>query len=209
MSENLKTGLRQFALGLILASALIAITSGNVEFASYPVHVKSVSRPIAPTPITPQPVDATASQPGRRAELESSWKSDEIADQFPLAGLSTMDALTEVLNRGVKEFSRETLRSSEYRDETGYDVIHYRIYHHDDSISHVIVSVEQPEEGSEPEVRKDIPVVMVLSREGEATRYALYRQGLMVDFATFSAEKAEALLAKKLSASVPFLSVAR
>jgi hypothetical protein len=54
-----------------------------------------------------------------------------------------------------------------------------------------------------------IPFVMVVTNEGEKTNYAYYRSGELVEQNNIPWAEAQSLVAQRLNASVPFLSVSR
>ncbi|NJL25815.1 MAG: hypothetical protein HC902_11990 [Calothrix sp. SM1_5_4] len=137
------------------------------------------------------------------AALKEALAQDELKEQNPYAGLSSLDPIRAIFDKGVSVFSRQTYRSSEYTGESGYDVVHYEIEHPDKSKSSILAYLErmlsQEAAGSGSE---RIPMVLITGNE-----VSVFREGILLERGSLAPEAAEELVASRLAAAVPFLSV--
>lgn len=143
---------------------------------------------------------------GLVARLRDTLAQDEIGDTNPYATLSSLDPLTQVLNRGVADYRRQAFRSPRYKDEVGYDLVHYEIQHPDKTISNILAFLDYPlAEGTEP-----VPTVLILEGQaGDLVRQTLFRAGTLTDQSGTSQAQAQASVNLRLSSGVPFISVSR
>ncbi|NJM10268.1 MAG: hypothetical protein HC883_05255, partial [Bdellovibrionaceae bacterium] len=137
---------------------------------------------------------------------------DELGEAAPFVSLSTLDPLTHVIRAGIKHFERTTYRSPEYQGESGYDLVHYEIEHPEGLRSSIVAYLDRPlltasRNVGSPDAR--VPVVMILEGRGEQSLYSLYRSGNLIEQADIETSDVAGLVAQRVSASVPFLSVSR
>lgn len=149
---------------------------------------------------------------GKGTELRESFTEDEFGEINPFAGLSTLDSLTSLFARGVSGYDRNTYRSPDYHGESGYDLVHYQVKHPDGGVSSVLAFLDRPElttslNVGSSEVR--VPVVMVMVQKGERTEYTLYKGGNLIEQSQIPSSDIEGIVAQRVNASVPFLSVSR
>lgn len=131
-------------------------------------------------------------------QLRESMDGDELAGVSPYVQLGADDLLRRVLSMEIVSFDRQTLRSPDYQEEFGYDIIHYEIRHPAGPPSKVMAYVENGE-----------VVLTVLTAKGDRAEYARYRAGVLEDAGEVEAERGAALLAQHLDSGIPFLSLAR
>lgn len=146
------------------------------------------------------------------SNLRDSLAQDELGEVNPFAALSSLDPLTQIMERKIKSFQRQALRSPDHQEESGYDLVHYEIQLTDGGRASILAYLERASLTSErgvgaPEDR--VPFVIMLNETGESTAYAYYRGGDLVESTVLASPEARALLTQRLSAGVPFLSVAR
>lgn len=141
-----------------------------------------------------------------QSALSQSLEEDEILDANPFAHLSTLEPLQKIMQKGVAHFKRETFRSADFHDESGYDMLSYDIEHNDGSKSGVIAYLEKAE-GSGANTSSVFVVFMV----GDGTNSALsfFRGGQLLEQSQLSTAEVQTLVAHKLSQGIPFLSVSR
>ncbi|MGE4133824.1 MAG: hypothetical protein AB7F86_19455 [Bdellovibrionales bacterium] len=145
--------------------------------------------------------------------LRQMMAADELGEDNPFAALSNRDTLDSVLARPILKFERQTLRSSSFRDESGYDMVYYSISHTDGTSSAILAYLDQPERLSGepgPKVKLEVPTVLVTAgRSNGQVEYALLRAGHLVDVYYITDGEAQGVIAERLASSVPFLSVSR
>ncbi len=137
-------------------------------------------------------------------ELRQSLMQDEIADLNPFSSLESVDSLASILNSDIKNFDRQTYRSSKYQGEAGYDVVHYDLLHGNGDHSSVISYVEQDLVDGTLHV-----IVALLRTEGGRSHYSLFRSGRQIEAREISIEDSQSLVAQRLNSAIPFLSVSR
>lgn len=130
--------------------------------------------------------------------LRNSFAEDEFNDEKPFVALIDAEALNLLGQKGVKHFVRQAYRSPQYKNEFGYDRLHYAIEHEDGSHSLVLAYLE----GSSP-------VVSVFVGEGSQSRNFLFRSGQLVDRSNLPVNQAQLVVNQKIEDSVPFLSLSR
>lgn len=148
------------------------------------------------------------------SSLRESLAQDEFGEVNPFASLSSLDPLTAILERKVKSFQRQAFRSPDHQEESGYDLVHYEIQLADGGRADILAYLERASLTSErgvgagaPEDR--VPFVVIMNESKDSTAYAYYRAGDLLENAILPLSETRALLAQRLSAGVPFLSVAR
>lgn len=161
--------------------------------------------------VTRQKLHAHLKKEGGEAHPESTLErlrfvltQDELGQRNPYAELASLGPLTELLKKGVRDFSRQAFRSPQYKEEVGYDLVAYEIEHEDGARSRVLAYLESPLDGGEL-----VPVVVVMRSNGEAARQALYRGGRLVEESDVTLLQAQNLVHQRLSAGIPFMSVSR
>ena len=149
-------------------------------------------------------------------QLRQLMSEDELGLGNPFANLSSEDALNAIFKSEIKAFERQTLRSPTYRDESGYDLVHYEILHANGTMSNVLAYIDPHEKfqananaSGVPQVREDVVVVMILTPKQDKNEYAVYRGGALEEVRLLIPEEGEAMLAQRLEAGIPFLSVSR
>jgi hypothetical protein len=114
--------------------------------------------------------------------------------------------------KGVKSFERTTFRSPNHQEASGYDLLEYQIEHPHGGKSIIMAYLERPVLTATHGVGgidDRIPFVMVVTNKGEKTTFAYYRAGELVEQNDIPWNEAQSLVAQRLNASVPFLSVSR
>lgn len=144
--------------------------------------------------------------------LRDSLAQDEFNDVVPFATLSTLDPLTQVVQKGVRHFERTVFRSPDYQGESGYDLVQYDIEHADGKHSTILAYLDRPlltasRNVGAPDAR--IPVIMILEARGEISLYSLYRSGDLVEQSEIPAADMSGLVAQRIALSIPFMSVSR
>lgn len=147
-----------------------------------------------------------------QSALSQSLEQDELKDENPFAHLANLDPLRQLMNKGVTKFHRETFRSPDYQDESGYDLLSYEITHGDGSKSSILAYLEKTDSTlwrnvGAPDPRAVYVVFYVAGKE--QTVYSFFRSGVLVEQAELSQADAEKQVAQRLSQGVPFLSVSR
>lgn len=140
----------------------------------------------------------------RLEQLRFVLAQDELGLRNPYAELSSLAPLTELLKKGVRDFTRQAFRSPQYKEEVGYDLVAYEIEHDDGARSRVLAYLEAPLGGGDL-----VPVVVVMRASGEGARQALYRAGKLVEESDVTLLQAQNLVHQRLSAGIPFMSVSR
>jgi hypothetical protein len=147
-----------------------------------------------------------------QSALSQSLEQDELKDENPFAHLANLDPLRQVMQRGVAKFHRETFRSPDYQDESGYDLLSYEITHTDGGKSTILAYLEKTDATiwrnvGAPDQRTVFVVFYVSS--GDKMLYSYFRGGDLIEQAEVSSADAGTQVAKRLSQGVPFLSVSR
>lgn len=129
----------------------------------------------------------------------------ELGDRNPFSELSTLAPFERLLAKGIKGFERAVFRSDKFVGEVGYDLIHYTIQQNDGSVSEILAYLDQSLalDGSIE------PVVIALVSEDRVVHYSLFRNGLLTEEGNVDVNKASTMVAQRVEASVPFMSVAR
>lgn len=69
----------------------------------------------------------------RKNQVVDQWlnamRTDAFGDQLIFSQLSTFEPVTNIMKKGIVSFDRKTLRTQNYRDEEGYDLLVYEIHH--------------------------------------------------------------------------------
>lgn len=149
----------------------------------------------------------TATEPAPAPEvlrLRDQLSGDELAGENPFSQLKTIEPLTHLLKLGVRSYQRQALRSPEYTDETGYDLLAYDVEHPDRTHSYILAYLEK----SEARVART-PVVLVMRAEGEHTRQSYFRAGELLQENEMARAQVETLVDQRLKTGIPFFSVAR
>lgn len=149
---------------------------------------------------------------GQTNILRESLAQDEFGEILPFASLSTLDPLAKVFEKGVKSFERTVFRGPDYQGESGYDLVQYEIEHFNGSKSSVLAYLDRPaltlsRNVGDPDVR--VPVVVIMEARGEIAAYSLYRSGNLVEQSKIPSEDMSDLVARRISSSIPYLSVSR
>ncbi len=147
-----------------------------------------------------------------QSALSRSLEEDELHDENPFAHLSTLEPLQKIMQKGVAHFHRETFRSPDYHEESGYDLLSYEIEHTDGSKSGVMAYLEKPEAGTStaigaPDTRMVFVVFMVAN--GASSNLSFYRSGELIQQSELSTSEVQTFIAHRLSEGIPFLSVSR
>ena len=137
--------------------------------------------------------------------LRVALSQDELDNANPYTALNTLEPIRYVLGKGVSRFRRETLRSPQYKEEAGYDVVSYEITHADHSVSKILAYAETPL--ADPAARQT--VVIVLQSHRGVSKQFLFRDGVLEHQGQVTLAQASSLVNQKLNASVPFFSVSR
>lgn len=204
--------LRGIAMSIVLAAGLIALmqAESDPQPESAWRKIKQPKQHAWRKIFKPGPLSRSEKVAG---DLKNAMSADELAGLNPYETLSSEDALRRLLERPILTFERKTLRSPSYRDEAGYDVVHYDIQHTDGSQSSILAFVDHTGElvtTDNVEIRGEETVIMVLTpKDGGEQEYALYRNGALEELTTVPPEESASLVAQRLDAAIPFLSVSR
>lgn len=146
--------------------------------------------------------------------LKTMMSADDLDGKNPFSDLLEDQALLDAM-ADVKSVERTTLRSSNYRDEAGYDLIHYEVRHANGSVSQIVAQVDY----NQPFNRDTLPklenpkesiVVLVLNPVAdEQYQLTQFRDGLAVEGLNVPKSRGEARVAQRLDQAIPFLSVSR
>jgi hypothetical protein len=220
MISRVKVKARRFAGSLCLSFAILAIANVETIWNEYrhtdPQDAGLLMKSVSGKKAAVKMALAPASRPGTfkplQSELSQSLEQDEFIDGNPFAHLATLDPLHQIMSRGVSRFHRETYRSPDYHDESGYDMVHYEIEHPDGRNSVVLAYLDRGIAGVHEIGAPDqgVPVVIFLvAMDGEEVSYAVFRASQAVEQTKLPTAKAQELVAQRLSEGVPFLSVSR
>lgn len=148
----------------------------------------------------------------QQTQFNQSLKQDELNDENPFDHLGNLDPLKRIIALGIVKFRRETFRSPDYQQESGYDLLSYSVSQADGSHSTILAYLDRPELNTwhnvgAPDVR--IPFVAIVIGGGEQSSYNLYRNGELIEQSLLPGIEAEAIVSHKLSQGVPFMSVSR
>lgn len=149
---------------------------------------------------------------GQAKALRESFAQDEFGDSNPFASLNNVDPLNALFAKGVKSFERTTFRSPDHQGEIGYDLLQYDIEHPGGGRSVVVAYLERPVLTSIRNVGTvddRLPFVMVMVDKGEGATYSYYRSGNLLEQSEIPWTEARGMVAQRLNASVPFISVSR
>ncbi len=211
MKNRLSTGARSVALLVVLFAAALSVSNPDISW--YPVNMTVASNGVMQKPVA-RVESSVGIEAGPLAQLQAQLATDDMADQNPFANLSSEVPLQQVFAGGVARFQREALRSGAYRDESGYDILHYEIEQSGGRKAHLLAYLDRSLESlgstdGEPEVQADTLVVMVLKPVGEGLEMAVFRDGVLIETSAISTAVADSLVAQRLNNGIPFLSVAR
>jgi hypothetical protein len=126
--------------------------------------------------------------------------------------LSTLDPLQKVMQKGVADFHRETFRSPDYEEESGYDLLSYAIENKDGSKSTIMAYTEKFEG------KRAVYVVFMIGNgngnsngnsNGDGAAYSFFRGGELIEQTDLTSAEADKLIAQRISQGIPFLSVSR
>lgn len=207
MTKKIRPAFRQILLTFVLVAAGLSVS--NPDFSLYQADTPGIlQKPL------PRLSSNITREEGPIAQLKAQLSSDDLADLNPFANLSSEVPLDSLLKRGVVSFERKALRSGAYRDEAGYDILHYEVGHPGGAKSQILAYVDRSMEGlspsdSEPQVQKETLVLMVFQPTETGMELAVFRDGGLIETSPISLSEAESLLAQRLSNGIPFLSVAR
>jgi hypothetical protein len=59
----------------------------------------------------------------------NSMRTDAFGDRAIFGTLSTFEPVMNIMKKGIVSFDRKTLRTPQYREEQGYDLLVYQIHH--------------------------------------------------------------------------------
>jgi len=215
MKQRVGHILRSVLLFLITSAAMLAMT--NVDLSWYPVAMTVTSQPSGTSKSFWKRITepkSTSEDTSAAAQLKALLSQDDLADQNPFANLSSEDPLNNIYRAGVVRFERQTMRSRSYRDESGYDLVHYTIDQAGGHKSHILVYLERTLESlehpdGEPSMQKEIPVIIVTMNNGDESEYSVFRDGALIETSSIPTTQADNLLAQRLANGIPFLSVSR
>lgn len=215
MRKTAHSLLRHTFLFAVLTAAVLAVS--NPDIAWYPVTltvinqhglVQKNSGSFKSAPAKPGAEDTSA-----LAQLQSQMAQDDLGDSNPFSNLSTEVPFEDVYKAGVVRFERQALRSRTYRDESGYDLVHYEVELESGRKAHILAYLERTIESlgssGEPAMAAEIPVVVVAINTGADTNLSVYRDRILVESSAVSSGQADELLARRLKEGIPFLSVAQ
>lgn len=154
--------------------------------------------------LNPEPIG----YPAGHASLSQSLEQDELLEENPFAHLSTLDPLQAIVKKGVVRFERETYRSPNYQQESGYDLLSYVIHQVDGTESTILAYLERAEVGSSTSGER-LPFVVFVLTDGNQSKYFFFRSGNLVEQSDLSHAEAQSLVSRRLSSGIPFLSVSR
>lgn len=215
MKHRIKNIIRSILLFLVTSAGMLAMT--NVDLSWYPVAMTVTNKPTVTSKSLWRQITepkTTVEDTSTEAQLKALLAQDDLADQNPFANLSSEEPLNAIFKAGVSRFERQTMRSRSYRDESGYDLVHYNIELSDGRTSHVLVYLERTLEAlenpdGEPSIQKEIPVIIVMMSSPEESEYSVFRDGALIETSQIPSTQAENLLAQRLANTIPFLSVSR
>lgn len=190
---------RKFLVSLFLAAGLLAITHLDEPQNSYSgAQTRIQARRLLQSKL--QTSKALRPQlAGANDRFRDSLAQDELNELNPFAELTGMEvSLSRLLAKGVREFKRDTYRSPKYKAEFGYDVVHYSVDQMDGTKSSVVAYSD----GNDP-------VVMVVVGGLQQSDLITFRSGVLSGKETLPTDKALVSVDRKISESVPFLSVSR
>lgn len=141
-----------------------------------------------------------------QSALSQSLEDDELQDSNPFAHLSTLEPLQKIMLKGVAHFHRETFRSPEYNEESGYDMLSYDVEHTDGTKSGILAYIEKVE-GSTAGARNVFVTFMVA--DGSKSNLFFFRSGELIEQSQLSSQEVQTMVAHRLSQGIPFLSVSR
>ena len=144
--------------------------------------------------------------------FKNSLEQDELKDENPYLHLASLEPLQEILRKGIGHFQRETYRSSDYQQESGYDVVSYIIQQKDGTVSTVLAFLEQPQKMVVQDVGAPddrIPFVLFVVGHGAMGSYTSFCNGEQAESSELTMVEAEALISRRISSGVPFFSVSR
>lgn len=78
----------------------------------------------------------------------NAMKTDAFGDTLIFSQLSTFEPVMNIVKKGIVSFDRKTLRTPNYRDEQGYDLLVYEIHHPLSLESKVMAYHEKKADGS-------------------------------------------------------------
>jgi hypothetical protein len=215
--KNLKAIGKKVLVSMCLSAGVLAIANVDsvwqerLHTADYnPVRLESRqkfrARMAEVAPRIKEPEDSEAGT--QLASFNTSLSQDEIGNRNPFANLSSLDPLSEIMNKGIVRFQRQAYRSPDYRKEAGYDLVEYEVIHPDRSQSTILAYMETPLV-DDPSVQP-VPVVMIVTAESkDQTKQTLYRDGNLVEQNQLSTADAHQLITQRLNAGIPFFSVSR
>lgn len=101
----------------------------------------------------------------RRNKAADQWlnsmRTDALGDQLIFAGLSTFEPIKDILKKGIVSYERKTLRTQNYQDEQGYDLLVYEI-HHPLSVESKVMAYYERKSGQLPVLK----IVFLTGRPG-------------------------------------------
>lgn len=225
--SNCKSAAKKVCVSLLLSSAVLAIANVDTLWqerlhqadtfqvaqpSKQAVGLKLKSRlPAASQEV----IKEQGAELSSADKLSAAMTQDEIAAENPFANLSTLDPLNSIYSKGILNFQRQAFRSSEYREEFGYDLLEYDIEHKDHSHSIVLAYVEKPlvdkltNDSQNPQVSGRVPVVIMMESANGLAKQAVFRSNLLINQSELPLIEAQALVNDKLSSGIPFFSVAR
>lgn len=215
MKNRMSTWLRNLLLLIVLFAAALSVS--NPEISWYPLQMTVgtnnggglIQRPVA------RLQSAVGADAAPLTQLKAQLATDDLGDQNPFTNLSSEEPLARIFAGGVERFERKALRSGSYRDESGYDILHYELEQAGGRKAHLLAYLEQSirdleSPDGEPRLQTDTLVLIVLRPgAGEGLEMSVYRDGALIETSEISTAAAETLMAQRLSNGIPFLSVAR
>jgi hypothetical protein len=208
--------LRKLVASICISAGILAIA--NVEMIwhhhAYPQEMgdfegKRIERPIHERTVLPIAVTVGGSFKPLQFSLNQSFEQDELLDSNPFAHLSALEPLQKIISKGVSKYHRETFRSPNYQEESGYDLLSYEIEHPDGAKSTILAYIDKS--GSKDDNGADIRVqfVILMVANGESVGYSLFKGGELVEQSELSGSDVQTLVSRRLSEGIPLLSVSR
>ncbi len=206
--------LRKIMASIFLSAAILAIANLETIWREY-LHAEvdyKITRPEKKTKAAIHlKLDKVAGDSIDQG-FEASLEQDALNDENPFAKLRDLEPVQRILRKGIAHYHRDTYRSSEYQQESGYDLVVYAIQQKDGSASTILAYLERNKILTVHDVGSAddrVSVVVFVVGEGEGSDYALYRNGDAKEQSKLSLAEAETLINRRISAGVPFFSVAR
>lgn len=207
MKKRISAVLRRSLLSVFLSAGILSIANIDSIWREAEHQEKLVMMRVEKErqALKTRVISSSAEGENAKAALKEAMNSDEIAEGNPFIHLSSTDAIQQILAGKVTRFERQTYRSPHYQGESGYDLIHYAIRDARGETATILAYTEKPiASEEEPKV-----YVLIHVRNGESFDQYLYRSGDLISQSQVAPAVSQELVAQRLSAGVPLLSVAR